>query len=169
MKSVPFAPPEPAIYRETVRRALAEDLGWGDVTTEGTVRAEQRAKGTILAKSACVIAGLDVAAEAFRQLDPSVSFVPRVKDGDRCEPGARRRRRARCRGRDAHRRTDGVEFPAAVERYRNRDAHLRRRGSGTHHDPRYAERPHQPCEPWRSMPFAQAAEAIIAAGWTTGS
>lgn len=88
MKSVPFAPPEPAIYRETVRRALAEDLGWGDVTTEGTVRSEQRAKGTILAKSACVIAGLDVAAEAFRQLDPAVSFVPRVKDGDRCEPGA---------------------------------------------------------------------------------
>ena len=87
MKSVPFAPPEPAIYRETVRRALAEDLGWGDVTTEGTVNAEQRAKGTILAKSACVIAGLDVAAEAFRQLDPSVSFVPRVKDGDRCNPG----------------------------------------------------------------------------------
>ena len=39
MKSVPFAPPEPAIYRETVRRALAEDLGWGDATTEGTVGA----------------------------------------------------------------------------------------------------------------------------------
>jgi nicotinate-nucleotide pyrophosphorylase (carboxylating) len=87
MKSVPFAPPEPAIYRETVRRALAEDLGWGDATTEGTVGADQRARGTIVAKSACVVAGLDVAAEAFRQLDPSVSFVPRVKDGDRCTPG----------------------------------------------------------------------------------
>ena len=87
MKSVPFAPPEPAIYRETVRRALAEDLGWGDATTEGTVGAEQRARGTIVAKSPCVIAGLDVAAEAFRQLDPSVSFVARVKDGDRCPPG----------------------------------------------------------------------------------
>jgi nicotinate-nucleotide pyrophosphorylase (carboxylating) len=87
MKSVPFAPPEPAIYRETVRRALAEDLGWGDATTEGTVEAEQRARGTIVAKSPCVVAGLDVAAEAFRQLDPSVSFVARVKDGDRCAPG----------------------------------------------------------------------------------
>jgi nicotinate-nucleotide pyrophosphorylase (carboxylating) len=87
MKTVPFAPPEPAIYRETVRRALAEDLGWGDVTTEGTVRADQRAKGTIIAKAACVIAGLDVAAEAFRQLDPSVNFAPHVKDGDRCNRG----------------------------------------------------------------------------------
>ena len=37
MKSVPFGPLEPSSYRELVRRALAEDLGWGDVTTEGTV------------------------------------------------------------------------------------------------------------------------------------
>jgi len=27
MKSVPFAPLDPALYREAVRRALAEDLG----------------------------------------------------------------------------------------------------------------------------------------------
>jgi nicotinate-nucleotide pyrophosphorylase (carboxylating) len=87
MRSVPFEPPDPAIYRETVRRALAEDLGWGDVTTEGTVRPEQRATGTILARSKCVIAGLDVAAETFRQLDPSVEFGPKRRDGERCEPG----------------------------------------------------------------------------------
>ncbi len=30
MKSQPFGPLEPALYREIVRRALAEDLGWGD-------------------------------------------------------------------------------------------------------------------------------------------
>jgi hypothetical protein len=33
MKSVPFGPLDPGAYREIVRRALAEDLGWGDVTT----------------------------------------------------------------------------------------------------------------------------------------
>jgi nicotinate-nucleotide pyrophosphorylase (carboxylating) len=87
MRSVPFEPPDPAIYRETVRRALAEDLGWGDVTTEGTVRPEQRATGTILARSKCVIAGLDVAAETFRQLDPSVEFGPKRRDGECCDPG----------------------------------------------------------------------------------
>jgi nicotinate-nucleotide pyrophosphorylase (carboxylating) len=87
MKTVPFEPPDPAIYRETVRRALAEDLGWGDVTTEGTVRADQRAKGVIIAKSNCVMAGLDIAAETFRQLDPSVSFVTKARDGDHCQPG----------------------------------------------------------------------------------
>ena len=87
MKSVPFEPLEPALYREPVRRALAEDLGWGDVTTEATVSPNQRARGVILAKSPCVVAGLDVAAEAFRQLDPAVDFVARCPDGSRCEAG----------------------------------------------------------------------------------
>jgi len=87
MKSVPFAPLDPALYREAVRRALAEDLGWGDVTTEATVEATLRAKGVILAKSDCVIAGLDVAAEAFRQLDPGVAFTATRSDGDRCTSG----------------------------------------------------------------------------------
>ena len=87
MRSVPFAPLDPALYRETVRRALAEDLGWGDVTTEATVDAFLHGRGIILAKSDCVIAGLDVAAEAFRQLDPGAIFTPKVDDGARCKPG----------------------------------------------------------------------------------
>jgi nicotinate-nucleotide pyrophosphorylase (carboxylating) len=87
MRSVPFGPPEPALYREAVRRALAEDLGWGDVTTEATVDPQSRARGNIIAKADCVIAGLDIAAEAFRQLDPAVVFTKNVEDGHRCSPG----------------------------------------------------------------------------------
>jgi nicotinate-nucleotide pyrophosphorylase (carboxylating) len=87
MKSVPFGPLEPSAYRELVRRALAEDLGWGDVTTEATVDQAVRARGTLLAKSTCVLAGIDVAAEAFRQLDPGVTFQMHRKDGDRCDAG----------------------------------------------------------------------------------
>ncbi len=87
MKSVPFEALEPGLYLEIVRRALAEDLGWGDVTTEAVVRADQRARGIILAKSPCVLAGLEVASEVFRQLDPAVSFTARRRDGDRCAPG----------------------------------------------------------------------------------
>ena len=87
MKSVPFEPLDPALYREPVRRALAEDLGWGDVTTEATVDATLHARGIILAKCDCVIAGLDVAAEAFRQLDPGARFVAQRHDGDRCAHG----------------------------------------------------------------------------------
>lgn len=87
MKRVPFEPLDPALYRETVRRALAEDLGWGDLTTEATVPGDARARGVIIAKSPCVIAGLDVAAEAFRQLDPAVAIHVLRPDGQRCEPG----------------------------------------------------------------------------------
>jgi nicotinate-nucleotide pyrophosphorylase (carboxylating) len=87
MKQVPFEPLDPALYREVVRRALAEDLGWGDVTTEATVPPNLRARGVILAKSPCVIAGVDVAAEVFRQLDPSVAVTIRRRDGERCMPG----------------------------------------------------------------------------------
>jgi len=88
MKSIPFQPIDPSLYRETVRRALAEDLGWGDVTTEATVGPDVRGRGVIVVKAACVIAGLDVAAEAFRQLDPAVHITLRYHDGDRCDPRA---------------------------------------------------------------------------------
>jgi nicotinate-nucleotide pyrophosphorylase (carboxylating) len=87
MKSVPFGPLEPALYVEAVRRALAEDLGWGDVTTEATVDPTLPARGVIVAKCQCVIAGLDVAAETFRQLDPGAEFSPQVHDSDRVSPG----------------------------------------------------------------------------------
>jgi nicotinate-nucleotide pyrophosphorylase (carboxylating) len=87
VKTVPFQPLDPALYREIVRRALAEDICWGDVTTEATVPPDLRARGVILAKSPCVIAGLDVAAEAFHQLDPGCTIEPQCEDGERCEAG----------------------------------------------------------------------------------
>jgi len=87
MRTIPFQALDPALYREIVRRALAEDLGWGDVTTEATVSPDQRARGVILAKSTCIIAGLDVAAEAFLQLDPGCAIERHAKDGGCCKPG----------------------------------------------------------------------------------
>ena len=88
MKTIPFEPLDPSVYRQIVRRALAEDLGWGDVTTEATVGAEVRGHGTVVVKAPCVLAGLDVAAEVFRQLDPAVHISLRNRDGDRTEQGA---------------------------------------------------------------------------------
>ena len=87
MRAVPFEPLDPGMYRELVRRALAEDFGWGDVTTETIIDRDQKAHAVILAKSPCVLAGLDIASEAFRQLDPSVTVVTHVKDSDRSELG----------------------------------------------------------------------------------
>ena len=87
MKTIPFEPLDPGVYRELVRRALAEDFGWGDVTTETIIDRAQKARGVILAKSPCILAGLDIATETFRQLDPGVVATRRVNDGDRAEPG----------------------------------------------------------------------------------
>lgn len=87
MKQVPFEPLDPGIYRELVRRALAEDFGWGDVTTEAVIDPQLKARAVILAKSPCVIAGLDIASEAFRQMDPGVAITVHHGDGSWCEPG----------------------------------------------------------------------------------
>jgi nicotinate-nucleotide pyrophosphorylase (carboxylating) len=75
------------VYRDLVRRALSEDVGSGDVTTQATIDERHETEGVLLAKSRCVIAGLDVAAEAFRQLDPGVRIHVHQPDGTRCEPG----------------------------------------------------------------------------------
>ncbi len=86
MTETPLEPLDPGVYRELVRRALAEDFGWGDVTTEGLIDRDQKARGVLMAKSRCVLAGLGVATEAFRQMDPAVAVTTRREDGDWCEP-----------------------------------------------------------------------------------
>ena len=67
--------------------ALAEDFGWGDVTTETVIERDQKARGVLVAKSRCIIAGLDIASEAFRQMDPAVAVAVHYGDGASCEPG----------------------------------------------------------------------------------
>jgi nicotinate-nucleotide pyrophosphorylase (carboxylating) len=74
-------------YRDLVTRALAEDIGTGDVTSRATIDGAQRARGVMLAKGDIVMAGLDVAAETFRQCDNDVAFSRAVADGDRCQKG----------------------------------------------------------------------------------
>lgn len=83
---MPLAPLSVEVYRELVARALAEDLGSGDVTSDLTIAPEQRARGALVAKTELVLAGLDIAAETFRQCDPRSRLVPHHHDGDRCEP-----------------------------------------------------------------------------------
>ena len=80
-------PLDPGLYREVVRRALAEDLGWGDATTALVVPEDARATGVFVARAKVVIAGLDVALEAFRQLDPTAAVEIYRQDGDVCRPG----------------------------------------------------------------------------------
>jgi nicotinate-nucleotide pyrophosphorylase (carboxylating) len=70
-----------------VRRALAEDIGQGDVTTHCTVPPETVLMGRLIAKEAGLVAGLAVARLAFTLLDPGVQFTPGVNEGERVTTG----------------------------------------------------------------------------------
>ena len=78
---------DPAVYRELVQRAIREDVGSGDVTTETLVPAGTQGRGVLLAKSECTVAGLDVARAVFLEIDPALEFVARTSDGSRCRAG----------------------------------------------------------------------------------
>ena len=71
-----------------IRRALDEDIGSGDVTTDSIVPAGASLRGRIVAKQPGVVAGLDVAHEVFRELSAEIRFDANVKDGERVDRGA---------------------------------------------------------------------------------
>ncbi len=73
---------------ELVRRALAEDLGDADVTSEATVPPGARAVATITQKAPGVVFGLDVAEATFRALDPTVELERLGVEGVWREPPA---------------------------------------------------------------------------------
>jgi nicotinate-nucleotide pyrophosphorylase (carboxylating) len=78
---------DPSEYREIVRRALHEDVRDGDVTTDATVDASLRARGIFIARADGIVAGIDIALEAFRQLDQAVRVTVHRPDGDACRRG----------------------------------------------------------------------------------
>jgi nicotinate-nucleotide pyrophosphorylase (carboxylating) len=69
------------LVARAVARALAEDVGSGDVTTAATVLEGARARALITQKAPGVVFGLDVAEQVFRQLDPAIEFVRLVEEG----------------------------------------------------------------------------------------
>ena len=73
----------PSDILECIRRALAEDIGPGDATTNSIVPAEASMRGQIIAKQNGVIAGLDVAQAVYEMVDKYVSFHPQVDEGAR--------------------------------------------------------------------------------------
>ncbi|HLY50925.1 MAG TPA: carboxylating nicotinate-nucleotide diphosphorylase [Solirubrobacteraceae bacterium] len=75
------------VIRDAVARALAEDVGSGDVTTDATVPAEARARALITQKAPGVVFGLDVAEATFRTLDPEIECERLVDEGRWREEG----------------------------------------------------------------------------------
>jgi nicotinate-nucleotide pyrophosphorylase (carboxylating) len=76
--------------RRIVAAALEEDLGSaGDRTTAAVIPASRRACGHLVARSSMVVAGLGVAREVFRQVDPALVFVEESREGAWVERGRR--------------------------------------------------------------------------------
>ena len=73
--------------RETIRRALAEDLGDGDITSEAFVPDDHRAHAQIIAKENLILAGTETAAEVFRLVDPAITVALHKSDGARLATG----------------------------------------------------------------------------------
>lgn len=71
----------------SVERALSEDIGIGDATTNSIVSADATLAGRIVAKKEGIVAGLAVARTAFQMLDRQVGFSVHVRDGQGVEAG----------------------------------------------------------------------------------
>jgi nicotinate-nucleotide pyrophosphorylase (carboxylating) len=82
-----ISPLESAIIREAASRALGEDRGPADITTLACVKSEVQARARIFAKEPCVLAGLPVAEQVFREQDIALVLTARAEDGAVLQPG----------------------------------------------------------------------------------
>ena len=74
---------------EIIDRALAEDLGKGDVTTETLISGDQQGRAFIVAKKEGTLAGTGAAKQVFHRVDPDLKVEILLEDGVRVKPGSK--------------------------------------------------------------------------------
>src|SRR5258705_12995759 len=79
---------DPIVVEELIDRALAEDIGFCDLTSELVIPADARAELELNARQDIVVAGIEVAARVFRRRVPECRVELRGKDGERVKDGA---------------------------------------------------------------------------------
>ena len=79
--------PAPTILTDTVRRALAEDIDRGDVTTAACVSATLDGEAKLRAREAVIVCGVPVVEEVYALVDPLVDVDTRIGDGTRAGAG----------------------------------------------------------------------------------
>jgi len=75
------------LVREAVQRALAEDIGRGDITTDALIDGGVPASGRLMAREPGIVAGLDLAEAAFRGIEPGIVFERLIDDGQPVKSG----------------------------------------------------------------------------------
>jgi nicotinate-nucleotide pyrophosphorylase (carboxylating) len=73
--------------KSVIDYALKEDIGTGDITTDSLIPLDLQARATMVAKSAGVIAGLEVAEYIFRVLSPDITWKAFINDGEKVAKG----------------------------------------------------------------------------------
>ena len=81
--------PGKAPLEEIIDRALAEDLGSGDVTTQALMLGGQGVTGFLVIKQGGILAGTGAAKQVFARVDPELKVEVLLEDGARVEPGNR--------------------------------------------------------------------------------
>jgi nicotinate-nucleotide pyrophosphorylase (carboxylating) len=76
------------LIRKLIEEALWEDIGPGDVTSDAVIPEESSSTAEIMAKQDLVVAGVLMAREVLRKLDPWVQFSPLAHDGSRVRSGS---------------------------------------------------------------------------------
>jgi nicotinate-nucleotide pyrophosphorylase (carboxylating) len=74
---------------QIIDRALAEDIGKGDVTTEGLISSDWQGTGFIVAKKEGILAGINVAKLVFHRVDPGLKVEVLLEDEARVKPGSK--------------------------------------------------------------------------------
>lgn len=75
------------ITERIIRRALEEDISYGDITTDSVVDEFAFTEANIIAKEEGIIAGIGIAEKVFKMLDESSFFMSNIKDGELVKPG----------------------------------------------------------------------------------
>jgi nicotinate-nucleotide pyrophosphorylase (carboxylating) len=79
--------PPASSWRELLRRALAEDIGTGDITSNLTLSADLEIEAVLAAGSELVVCGLELAASVFAEVDPRIRFAAAAEEGASVSPG----------------------------------------------------------------------------------
>lgn len=80
-------PLEERDLEELIDRAVAEDLGSGDITCEAVLPPGSRFSGVMAARQSMIVAGLPAAAAIFKRFDSNCAVDCRRPDGDRVNAG----------------------------------------------------------------------------------
>ena len=72
-----------AAVESLVERALEEDMGSGDITTDNIIGADQKGSAEIIARQAGFVAGLPLVLAVFQKLDPAIECKFFISDGEK--------------------------------------------------------------------------------------